>query len=160
MGQIASRTHSIWVPLDFDRKCPLSSSNINHASALNYETHVDAYVQEDLQHGALYGPFEALDLDIHVSPLMTREKQDSTNRCTIMDLTWPKGSSVNDAIHKCKYLDSYISLQYSSIDHIVEKVKQIGPGALLYKLGISRAFRHIHIGPSDIDLLGLHHKHT
>ena len=31
-------------PLDFDRNCPLSSSNTNHASALNYETHVDAYI--------------------------------------------------------------------------------------------------------------------
>ena len=85
---------------------------------------------------------------------MTREKQNSTNHRTIMDLSWPKGSSVNDAIHKCKYLDSYFTLQYPSIDHIVEQVKQIGPGALLYKVDISRAFRHIRIDPADIDLLG------
>ena len=88
-------------PLDFDRKCPLSSSNINHASALNYETHFDAYVQEELEHGALYGRFQVLDFNIHVSPLMSREKQNSTNRHTIMDLSLPKGFSVNDAMHKC-----------------------------------------------------------
>ena len=82
--------------MGFDRKFPLPSSNINHASALNYETHVDAYVQEELEHGALYGPFQDLYFYIHVSPLMTREKQNST----IMDLSWPKGFSVNDAIHK------------------------------------------------------------
>ena len=61
-------------PLDFDRKCPLSSSDTNHASALNYETHVDEYIQEELEHGALYGPFQDVDFNIHVSPLMTREK--------------------------------------------------------------------------------------
>ena len=95
-----------------------------------------------------------------MSPLITREKQHSTNHCTIMDLGWPKGFSVNDAIHKCKYLDSYFCLQYPSVDHIIEKVKNIGPGALLYKVDISRAFRHIRIDPGDIDLLGLHHKYT
>ena len=77
-----------------------------------------------------------------------------------MDLSWSKGFSVNDAIHKCKYLDSYFTLQYPSIDHIIEKVKNTGPGALLYKVDISRAFRHIRIDPDDIDLLGLHHKYT
>ena len=91
---------------------------------------------------------------------MTREKQNSDSRRTIMDLSWPKGFSVNDAIHKCKYLDSYFTLQYPSIDHIIDKVKAIGPGSLLCKVDISRAFRHIRIDPGDIDLLGLHYKHT
>ena len=89
---------------------------------------------------------------------MTREKQNSANRRTIMDLSWPKGSPVNDAIHKCKYLDSYFTLKYPSIDHIVEKVKQIV--ALLYKVNISKAFTHIHIDSGDIHLLGLHNKHA
>ena len=84
---------------------------------------------------------------MHISPLMTREKQNTINRRTIMDLSWPKGFSVNDAIHKCKYLDSYFSLQYPSVHHIIEEVKNIGPGALLYKVDISRAFRHIRIDP-------------
>ena len=109
---------------------------------------------------AIYGPFYDLDFHIHVTPLMTREKQHSTNRHTIMDLSWPKGFAVNHAIHKCKYLESYFCLQYISIDHIIEKVKNIGPGALLYKVDISRDFRHIHIDPGDTDLLGLHHKYT
>ena len=145
-------------PLDFDINCPLSSSDVNHASALNYERHVDAYIQEGLEHGALYGPFQDLDFEIHVPPLMTREKQNSTNRHTIMDLGWPKGSSVNGAIHKCKYLDSYFTLQYPSIDHILEEVKK-NPGALLYKVDISKTFRHTRIDSGDIDLLGFHHKH-
>ena len=90
---------------------------------------------------------------------MTREKQNSDSRRTIMDLSWPKGFSVNDAIHKCEYLDSYFTLQYPSIDHIIDKVKAIGPGSLLYKVDISKAFRHIRIDSGDKDLLGLHYKH-
>ena len=79
-----------WVPLDFNRQGSLSSSTTNHASALKYETHVEEYITEELKHGALYGPFQDLDLDIQVYSLMTREKQDSTQRRTIMDLSWPK----------------------------------------------------------------------
>ena len=73
-------------PLDFDRNCPLSSSDVNHASALKYVTHFDAYIQEELQHGALYGPFKDLDFKIHVCPLM-RSKTRKINRRTIMDLS-------------------------------------------------------------------------
>ena len=148
------------VPLDFNMQCPLSSSTTNHAPAHKHATHVEEYIREEFTHGALNDPFEDLDLDIHISPLMAREKQNSTQRRTIMDLSWPKGFSVNDAIHKCKYLDSYFYLQYRSVDHIIKKVKEIGPGALLYKVDISRAFKHICIDPGDIDLLGLHYKHT
>ena len=146
--------------LDFDRSFTLSSSKTNHTSAIEHGTHAEAYIKEELEHGALYGPFQDLEFQIHVSPLMTRGKQNSDSCRTIMDLSWPKGFSVNDAIHKCKYLDSYFTLQYPSIDHIIDKVKAMGPGSLLYKVDIRRAFRHIRIDPGDIDLLGLHYKHT
>ena len=43
-------------------------------SALNYETYVDAYILEELEHGTLYGTFQDIAFDIHVSPLMIREK--------------------------------------------------------------------------------------
>ena len=35
----------------------------------------------------------------------------------VMNLRWPKGASVNDVIHKCKYLDIRFYLQYPSIDN-------------------------------------------
>ena len=58
---------------------------------------------------------------------------------------------------KNKYLDSYYYLSYPSVDHLVNKLKRLGPGALIYKVDISRAFRHIRIDPGDLDLLGLKH---
>ena len=77
-------------PLDFDRNFPLSLSKTNHTSAIEHGTHAEAYIKEELEHGALYGPFQDLDFQIHVSPLMTREKQNSDSHRTIMDLSWPK----------------------------------------------------------------------
>ena len=145
-------------PLDFDRNFTLLSSCQNHASAIEHVNHVDAYIAEELKYGAMYGPFYQLPFPVHVSPLMTREKQDSAKRRTIMDLSWPKGAAVNTAIHKFHYLDTYFTLQYPSVDHIIEKLKLLGPGSLLYKVDISRAFRHLRIDPGDIDLLGIHHK--
>ena len=81
-------------------------------------------------------------------------KQNSDKRCTIMDLSWPKGASVNNAIHKFKYI---LCLLYPSIDQVVEKIKQLGPGSLLCKVEINRAFRHLTINPGNIDLLGIYH---
>ena len=40
---------------------------------------------------------------------------------------------------------------------ITQKLKELGPGAMIFKTDISSAFRHIRINPGDIDLLGIHH---
>ena len=124
----------------------------------NIETILISFFQEELQYGALYGPFDELPFPVHLSPLMPRAKQNSDKQSPIMDLNWPKGASVNNTIPKFKNLDTYFALLYPSIDHLVEKVKPLGTGSLLYKVEISRAFRHLHIDPGDIDLLGIYHK--
>ena len=46
-------------------------------------------------------------------------------------------------------------MSYPSVDHIVDHLKRLGPGARIYKVDISRAFGHIQIDPGDLDLLGL-----
>ena len=48
-----------------------------------------------------------------------------------------------------------VALSLPSIDHITSHVKALGPGAQIYKIDISRAFRHVKIDPGDLDLLGL-----
>ena len=105
----------------------------------------------------MYGSFQEKPINMHISPMMTREKQGSDNRRTIVDLSWPHGCSVNDGVYKNRYLDSYYYLSYPSIDTIVDRLKKLGPGALIYKVDISRAFRHLKIDPGDLDLLGLKH---
>ena len=64
-------------PLDFNRNPNLVSTHVNHTSALEHEQHIDQYIAEELKYDALYGPFEHTPIPVHVSPLMTRAKQNS-----------------------------------------------------------------------------------
>ena len=102
-------------------------------------------------------PFKKKPINMYISPMMTREKLGLDNRRAIVDLSWPHGRSINDGVCKNRYLESYYYLSYPSIDNIIDKLKKLGPGALLYKVDISRAFRHLKIDPGDLDLLGLKH---
>ena len=90
-------------PLDFNRDSKLISADINHTSAIEHEQHIDQYIDEELKYGDLYGPFQHTPIPVHVSPLMTRAKQNSDKRRTVVDLSWPKNASVNGAVQK-KYL--------------------------------------------------------
>ena len=74
-------------------------------------------------------------------------------------LSWiylkPKGYSVNDGVDKDGYLDSNFSLTFPTVDHLTNKLVKIGCGVHIFKVDISRAFRHLKVDPLDIDLLGL-----
>ena len=77
-----------------------------------------------------------------------------------MDLSFPKGQSVNTGVTKDIYLGTPFILTLPSIDTITSNVKKWSKGCLIYKLDISRAFRHIKLDPSEYDLLGIrHHGH-
>ena len=144
-------------PLDFNRNVILQSTSVNYSSALKYSEHVSAYIQTEMQYGAIYGPFANPPFECHISLFLTRDKPNSDQRRVILDLSFPSGQFVNGGVPKDKYLGSYFQLKYPSKDDIVDSLKQLGSDALLYKTGISRAFRHLKIDPGDIDLLGLKH---
>ena len=143
-------------PLDFDHNTPLRSQHKNHSSATDFPQHVEKYFKEEGKFGAIHGPFSTPPLDnFHISPCMTREKPDSDSRRVIVDLSYPEGQSVNAGVSKDQYLGTPFLLTLPSIDVITQKVKKLGKGSLLYKIDISRAFRHIKIDPGDYNLLGL-----
>ena len=86
---------------------------------------------------------------------MTRDKPGSDTRRTIVDLSWPKGKSVNAGVQRDNYLGSHFILNYPSVDDIVKRLIELGPGSLLCKVDISRDFRQLKVDPGDINLLGL-----
>ena len=144
-------------PLDFDRTFDTNSQKINHKSATEYPEHVTAYLQEELNNEAILGPFKTPPIDnLHVSPLMTRDKGSSVNRRVIIDLSWPLGHSVNSGVGGDCYLGTEFVLTYPSIDNITDEVLKLGKGCEIFKIDISRAFCHVPIDPGDLDLLGLH----
>ena len=65
-----------------------------------------------------------------------------------MDLSHPKGHSVNDGIpaHLC-------SLQYVTIDKAIKSIIQSGQGTLLAKIDFKSAFRLPLVYPADRHLL-------
>ena len=130
-----------WFPLNFDTNTVLTSTVESHASTKQFSSHVESYIKEEIKHGAIFGPYEHKPINLHVSPFMTRDKPDSDTRRTIVDLSWPKGQSVNAGVQKDKYLGSDFVLNYPSVDDIVKRVIELGPGSLLCKVDISRAFR-------------------
>ena len=132
-------------------------TEINYASAIAYSQHIDKYLQDEIQFGAICGPFNSKPFSLHVSPFMTREKSGNTKCRAIVDLSWPHGLSVNAGAAKHKYLGTSFELRYPPIDNIVQAVKKVGPSALMFKIDISHVFRHLKIDPGDLDLLGLCH---
>ena len=59
----------------------------------------------------------------HKSPLMTREKPHSDHRRVIVDLSWPKGFSVNSGVDKDSYLGTEFVLSLPTIDDITACVR-------------------------------------
>ena len=106
----------------------------------------------------MLGPLDHKPFDVHISPFMTREKSDSDSRRTIMDLSFPKGLSVNNGVLDNTYLGTTFQMHYPSVDSIIRTLNDIGHSAHIFKVDISRAFRHIRIDPGDIDLLALQHR--
>ena len=142
-------------PLDFDRNCTLNSTEVNHTSAIQNSQHISQFIQEEIDHNAMLGPFDSKPIRMHVSPLLVRDKQNCNSKRTIMDLSWPQGASVNDGVKKDVYLGTEYDLRYPSVDTITNSLKNLGTSAQMYKIDISRAFRHIKVDPADIDLLGI-----
>ena len=70
-----------------------------------------------------------------------------------MDLSSPKGSSVNDGISS-----DLCSLSYISIDDVSRVIASFGRGTLLAKIDIRSAYRIVPVHPDDRPLLGMHWK--
>ena len=68
----------------------------------------------------------------------------------IVDLSFPRASSVNDGI------DSAVaSVSYASLDEAVQHILRLGKGTQLVKVDLKQAYRQIPVHPEDHYLLGL-----
>ena len=144
-------------PLDFPRDKELCSTETSHASAVNYPSHVDTYLRTELDHKAIFGPYQdkPYGFHTHVSPFMSREKNDSDNRHIIIDLSWPENASINHFTLPNDYLGTVYQIRYPTIDDITDKILRLGDTVYLYKIDLSRAFRQLRIDPGDFNLLTL-----
>ena len=124
---------------------------------MNYPKDIHAYLQEEMSHGGILGPYDTNPIELaHYSPFMSRDKSGSHNRRVIIDLSWPKGSSINDGIHKDSYLGTDSSLSFPTVENITDALKHLGKGSHLFKIDISHEFCHIKVDPEAYEILGLH----
>ena len=68
----------------------------------------------------------------------------------VVDLSSPRGRSVNDGISP-----ALCSLQYASIDNAVDLIMYLGRSTELVKLDLSNAYRIVPVHPDDQPLLGI-----
>ena len=129
----------------------------NHAGATQFPEHVDEYFRTELAYSAVMGPFTIPPFlsRIGISPISTRAKKNSSKRRIILDLSYPPGRSVNDGIMKDYYMGQYTDLTYPTIDTLVARILELGPGTLIWKIDLSRAFRVLPLCPGDYSLIGM-----
>ena len=115
---------------------------------------ISAYLQCEVELGRLH----ALPSLPHLSPPLLQispfdaipKKLKPDKWKLIVDLSSPKGRSVNDAISS-----KLCSVSYTSLDQAVEFVRNLGEGCLLAKLDLKEAYRAVPVHPSDQRLLAV-----
>ena len=121
----------------------------NLLSARSNPVAVSTAVLKEVNRGHTAGPFSSLPFDmLHCSPLGAVPKKDGSHRI-ILDLSSPRGSSINEGISPDLY-----SVKYSSFDDAVKLVTSVGKNCYMAKLDIKHAFRLCPVHPSDWKFLG------
>ena len=127
----------------------------NHKGATEFPDDINAYIEKESKYGAVLGPFKINPFQekLIISPLNSVPKKETSERRIIMDLSFPKGNSVNDYIEKNEYLEEKIHVIFPKVDDFVELIKTKGKGCLLFKRDLKRAYRQISIDPKDFNLV-------
>ena len=113
------------------------------------------YLLKEKSYGVILSPFTCnlLCCNIALSPLNSVPKKDSLDRRFILDLSFPKGHSINDYVSKDFYLGDKILLSYPGVDDLVEIIKIKGRGCL-FKHDLRRFYRQLGIDVGDASLVG------
>ena len=144
-------------PCGYDLPWMPYTTGTNHFSAWAYPQHVEKYIDTELKHRALLGPWAIAPFSggLHTSPLMSRPKKDSTDRRIIVDLSWPTGASVNHGIPTDTYLRVPYKLKLPTVDQLADLIVSNGPGSHVYVVDISRAYRNLRLDPLSWPLMGI-----
>ena len=120
----------------------------NLKSARDNVAPVSEAIAKELQRGHTSGPFSSPPFaHTHCSPIGSAPKPDGSVRL-ILDLSSPRGQSVNDGISRDEF-----TCRYSRFDDAVAIVLQLGRGAFLGKIDIKHAFRICPVRPDQWPLL-------
>ena len=128
------------------------SAKANMKSATDNPGEVDKYLAKEVGLGRVLGPRELSALPAAITSsfgVIPKPHQPGKYRL-ILDLSHPRGKSVNDGIEP-----ELCSLSYTSVDHAVRVLLALGPRAHMAKFDIESAYRLIPVHPDDRPLLGM-----
>ena len=113
---------------------------------------IDQYLATEVARQRVEGPYPSSPLcDQQVSPFGVIPKRGQPGKWRlILDLSSPRGASVNDGIPREPY-----SMHYVSVDDAIRHLITFGPGALMTKFDVEAAYRNIPMHPADRYLLGM-----
>ena len=137
--------------IGYDDGCtPRSRSRRNMRSAAEHPDVVRRYIAAEVAAGTLRGPVQN-QAGVHVSPFGVIPKSGPPGRWRlIVDLSSPRGGSVNDGISP-----EACSVSYVSVDEAVRVCWRMGKEVSLVKLDIQSAYRIVLVHPADRHLLGV-----
>ena len=114
----------------------LKSARRNLEGAQQRPQVVNEYLSVELATGRVAGPFPPRAVpQVHISRFGVIPKGQTGKWRLIVDLSHPRGHSINDGISK-----PLCSLKYVTIDDAIKGITQLGPGTLLAKIDIKNAF--------------------
>ena len=116
-------------PFDHDGS-EVTRNKRNHTGAgQHFQAQIQQYLQLEIEEGAVLGPFTEPPFQDGwaTSPLNSVPKKDSDKRRVILDLSFPRGRSVNDGIQADSYLGQYGKLTFPSIDDLVKIIHRKRP---------------------------------
>ena len=128
----------------------------NHKGAKDFPRNAQEFLNKEKAYGAILGPFNTnpFAFNITITPFNTVPEKGSDERRIILDLSYPKGSSINDDVSKDFFHGEIVELSYPGVDQFVEIIKLKRRNCLLFKRDLKRAYRQTPIDPGDSSLLG------
>ena len=135
----------------FDYTRALRSAGDNMVSTRQMPHLIREYLAEECAQGRVVGPLPRGRFpEVHVSRFGLIPKKVPGEWRLIVDLSAPAGRSVNDGVS-----ESLCSLRYVTVGDALKLVAQLGPGTVLAKVDVKRAYRNVPLYPPDRLLFGM-----
>ena len=130
----------------------LKSSRKNLEGAIQHPQVVNDYLEKERSLNRVARLYNKSQLPtVHISRFGVIPKSHQHDKWRlIIDLSYPKGHSINDGIAK-----SLCSLTYVTVDDAIQKILELGRNSLLAKADIRSAFRLLPVHPAERHLLGM-----
>ena len=144
-------------PIDYTLNKIPTATLANHKELIDYSHCIEKYITIETSLKALLGPFLSSPFTpwCNFSPIMTRKKKNSSDRRIIVNLSYPKGRSVNSGIKKGFYLGEKMSFTLPTINDVIINLQNSPCKKYMWSIDLAHAYRQLRTDPLSLPLLGI-----